>query len=320
MEYCYVVPSSDELYHYGVKGMHWGIRRYQPYPDGKNGQFIGKHAAKKAQRAMNFNSYRISQAEHYKNKSQKRKDKFLNKAKIAKAKGNLDKMDRMKRKANKEQEDINFHKNTINEAKKAINDSIKKLSAGGYDISSVTKKGKIFADRKISDALFRPRLDMASNGGLIGIIGAPKGDVTRYKVKENLQKSEKAKNHDPYAERYGKSPYNYDKNELKPINFSKDTKKSVKNRSWTDHTSEEKSWAYSTKEQQTKMANARNKDLWDMNFLEATQNEWFQGGDHINGKYNGKQYGGRSKAEADAEALKQYKKYLQNPYRYATTI
>ena len=39
---------GGELYHYGVKGMKWGIRRYQPYGQGypgSTGKFVGKQGA-----------------------------------------------------------------------------------------------------------------------------------------------------------------------------------------------------------------------------------------------------------------------------------
>lgn len=59
---------SNELEHYGVLGMKWGVRRYQPYPDGKHGRYIGE-------RSMT-NTSKIGTAEQWKDKQKYKIDKM----------------------------------------------------------------------------------------------------------------------------------------------------------------------------------------------------------------------------------------------------
>lgn len=72
--YLLITPSKDELYHHGIKGQKWGIRRFQPYLPGskvKGGKEVGK-ATKVKQRGSIIEHFKAKQAAHKKSAAVKK--------------------------------------------------------------------------------------------------------------------------------------------------------------------------------------------------------------------------------------------------------
>lgn len=82
--YSYNPYYGQYLAHYGVPGMKWGVRRYQPYPKGKKGTYVGKK--KYAKNAVNYlyGRARIENNRNYKEgKISKEERNRLNRAMVS---------------------------------------------------------------------------------------------------------------------------------------------------------------------------------------------------------------------------------------------
>lgn len=77
------MTNNEYIQHYGVMGMHWGIRRYQPYPKGhKGGKEIGEAArTTKTLRSGDLGSRKPKSKKILENRREKKVAKKLEKAK-----------------------------------------------------------------------------------------------------------------------------------------------------------------------------------------------------------------------------------------------
>lgn len=122
-----IYSSPDELMHYGVKGMHWGVRRYQPYPNGHTGgKFIGKKEAKKMIRAINHNSKIAAMRRVH------ARDSMI-KAEEYNAKGKIKKRDKQTRDAQK-------HTEAIKKLSALNKSNLSALKESGYSIEQKQKR------------------------------------------------------------------------------------------------------------------------------------------------------------------------------------
>lgn len=169
--------SSDELMHYGVKGMHWGIRRYQPYPSGTSRSKMRR----KAKRSLNYNDKLQAKALWNKHMSDSRAARFVNKAK--KVKSSV-KREKLMNKANAEAEDSKIWAKRIADGKNASQQIIREMGKQGFVTQKDFTTRQVDRGKSIASSLLGSFLGGALIGGAVVYTTQKSVDGTKYKVKD----------------------------------------------------------------------------------------------------------------------------------------
>ena len=180
--------SNDELYHHGIKGQKWGIRRFQN-PDGSlkdagKKRYITSTLKRNEKRYGEENSRRQINKEKY--------ERLKNRARKAKEKGNADKAAALNAKSEKYKKLMNTSIKEMKAAESANWKTVAKAIEAGYDVDIHQGQGLYYSKKGRQTAFAAQFL-----GGILAGVGAniamANDETGKYSTRINTYKVKKHK-------------------------------------------------------------------------------------------------------------------------------
>lgn len=178
---------DDELYHHGIKGQRWGIRRFQ----NEDGSLKDAGKARYVKSTLKRNEIRYGEENSQRQIHKEKMDQYISKASKAKEKGNSEKANKFTTKANEHKKLMNSSIKEMKSAESANWKTIAKAVENGYDVGIGSGKGIYYSKRG--------RLYMSAAYAGLGYIGGASAAavmvndttgkystrINKYKVKKN---------------------------------------------------------------------------------------------------------------------------------------